>query len=294
MLETSGLADPGNLAPLFWVDSALGSTIYLDGIVTLVDAKNILLTLDTFLPPEGGKDSSTYQTPHFTTAHLQISHADAILINKSDTVTPSHLSALENRIRSINGLAKIHVTKYSQPPALSGALLDLHAYDGVSSLENNDIFNNKGHSHLDPSISTASLYPLPVFTEAKLEKLQAWLQSLLWESRLEFPSDGVAEVKTEAKVELEVYRTKGRIFIEGGSERRRARMMMIQGVREVFEIVDVDVDSNEENKEGRVGGREEDDGGKAEEDEKGKIVLIGRGLTGLPLKQSLDWYLGLG
>ena len=42
LLETTGLADPGNLAPLFWVDDGLGSTIYLDGIVTLVDAKNIL------------------------------------------------------------------------------------------------------------------------------------------------------------------------------------------------------------------------------------------------------------
>ena len=39
LLETTGLADPGNLAPLFWVDKGLASTIYLDGIVTLVDAK---------------------------------------------------------------------------------------------------------------------------------------------------------------------------------------------------------------------------------------------------------------
>jgi G3E family GTPase len=46
LLETTGLADPGNLAPLFWVDDGLGSTIYLDGIVTLVDAKNILRSLD--------------------------------------------------------------------------------------------------------------------------------------------------------------------------------------------------------------------------------------------------------
>ncbi|KAL8957849.1 MAG: hypothetical protein Q9183_005955, partial [Haloplaca sp. 2 TL-2023] len=46
MLETTGLADPGNLAPLFWADEGLGSSVYLDGIVTLVDAKNILLSLD--------------------------------------------------------------------------------------------------------------------------------------------------------------------------------------------------------------------------------------------------------
>lgn len=41
LLETSGLADPGPIASMFWLDDGLGSEIYLDGIVTLVDAKNI-------------------------------------------------------------------------------------------------------------------------------------------------------------------------------------------------------------------------------------------------------------
>ena len=46
ILETTGLADPGNIAPLFWVDEGLGSTIFLDGVVTMVDAINILRSLD--------------------------------------------------------------------------------------------------------------------------------------------------------------------------------------------------------------------------------------------------------
>lgn len=37
----SGLADPGPIASMFWLDDGLGSEIYLDGIVTLVDAKHI-------------------------------------------------------------------------------------------------------------------------------------------------------------------------------------------------------------------------------------------------------------
>jgi G3E family GTPase len=37
----SGLADPGPIASMFWLDDQLGSDIYLDGIVTLVDAKYI-------------------------------------------------------------------------------------------------------------------------------------------------------------------------------------------------------------------------------------------------------------
>ena len=46
LLETTGVADPGNIAPMFWMDEGLGSSIYLDGIVTVVDAKNILKSLD--------------------------------------------------------------------------------------------------------------------------------------------------------------------------------------------------------------------------------------------------------
>ena len=143
MLETSGLADPGNLAPLFWVDDELGSSIYLDGVVTLVDAKNILISLDE-KPAE--TEEAQHDGPHATTAHLQISHADVIIINKCDSITPAHLLTVETRIRAINGLAKIHRTSYSQVPQLESFLLDLHAYDGIDTLD----VASQGHSHLDP------------------------------------------------------------------------------------------------------------------------------------------------
>ena len=152
LLETSGLADPGNLAPLFWVDDGLGSTIYLDGIVTLIDAKNILLSLDE--KPVEEKSDVEHEGLHMTNAHLQISHADVIVINKCDSVTPEQLETVEERITGINGLAKIHKTQYSQVPRLESFLLDLHAYDGVESLD----AMSKGHSHLDPVTSPS---PLP-------------------------------------------------------------------------------------------------------------------------------------
>lgn len=143
LLETTGLADPGNLAPLFWVDEGLGSTIYLDGIVTLVDAKNILASLDE---PTPNDDDNDHDGPLVTTAHLQISHADVIVINKSDLVTSDALLAVKERIQAINGLAKIHVTQQGHVPHLDGFLLDLHAYDDVRELD----LAGKGHSHLDP------------------------------------------------------------------------------------------------------------------------------------------------
>jgi G3E family GTPase len=150
LLETTGLADPGNLAPLFWVDEGLGSTIYLDGIVTLIDAKNILKSLDEPIPDTiQHEDHKGHAGPVLTTAHLQISHADVIVINKSDLVSEVELQAVRERVEAINGLAKIHVTVQGQVPQLEGFLLDLHAYDDVGALD----VSNKGHSHLDPVLS---------------------------------------------------------------------------------------------------------------------------------------------
>ena len=150
LLETTGLADPGNIAPLFWVDDGLGSTIYLDGIVTLVDAKNILRSLDD---PAGkveghddGHDEADGHGPLLTTAHVQISHADVIVINKSDLVDEAGLKTVRDRIEAINGLAKIHVTTQAHVPQLEGFLLDLHSYDSVLPQD----VASKGHSHLDP------------------------------------------------------------------------------------------------------------------------------------------------
>jgi G3E family GTPase len=148
LLETTGLADPGNIAPLFWVDDGLGSTIYLDGIVTLVDAKNVLQNL---VDPSGKVESQEehghdHHGPLMTTAHVQISHADVIVINKADLVKDDELEQVKARIQSINGLAKIHVTERGEVPQLEGFLLDLHAYDQF----NEPDLRSKGHSHLDP------------------------------------------------------------------------------------------------------------------------------------------------
>lgn len=150
LLETTGLADPGNLAPLFWVDDGLGSTIYLDGIVTLVDAKNIVRSLDD--PAGQIEPSDSHPDDHgplLTTAHVQLSHADVIVINKADLVTEEEMAKVRERIESINGLAKIHVTEKGVVPKLEGFLLDLNAYDRI---EDQDL-SRKGHSHVDPVCS---------------------------------------------------------------------------------------------------------------------------------------------
>lgn len=132
LLETTGLADPGNIAPLFWLDEGLGSSIFLDGIITLVDAANILRSLDdkTLLPGEDRKEGE-----EATMAHLQISHADVIVVNKVDLVTGEQLEAVKNRIAGINGLARVMVTERGKVEGLEGWLLDLKAYEGVGTLK---------------------------------------------------------------------------------------------------------------------------------------------------------------
>ncbi|KAF1813306.1 cobW-domain-containing protein [Eremomyces bilateralis CBS 781.70] len=246
LLETTGLADPGNIAPLFWVDEGLGSSIYLDGIVTLVDAKNLVRELDHSVGEEcveGGHGAV------MTTAHLQISHADSIIVNKADLVSAEELAAVTARVRAINSVARVEVTSHSRVPVLEGWLLDLHAYDRVDGegLE----FAEKGHSHLDPTISTIMI-PVPPVAETHLDALDRWLRSVLWESELPVP-DGTMPPS------FEVHRLKGLLALTDGSRK------VIQGVREVFEILDGG---------GPAESGADGSGGAAE----GKLVLIGRGL----------------
>ncbi|KAI9779256.1 MAG: hypothetical protein M1839_007508 [Geoglossum umbratile] len=275
LLETTGLADPGNIAPLFWVDEGLGSTIYLDGIVTLVDARNILHNLDE-RPPRGIEDGDSSGVL-LTTAHLQISHADVIVINKSDLVTAEQVQNIRGRIRAINGLARIHITHHSRLPQLNGLVLDLHAYDDVDSLSTGDA----GHSHLDPAISTIALV-IPAITPHQLEGLDAWLQSVLWDSALP-PESSLSACQQAGTVhtEFEIHRLKGRLCLTNGS------LKIVQGVREVFEIIDAgDVSTAQTKVDSST------TPSNPHMPDTGKIVLIGRGLDGKNWEASLMTAIG--
>ncbi|MEP6713472.1 MAG: GTP-binding protein [Ferruginibacter sp.] len=94
MIETTGLADPGPVAQTFFVDDEMQSQYKIDAIITLVDAKHVLQHID---------DSDECKQ--------QIAFADVIILNKIDLVTAVELQELENRIRRMNALAKIHHTK---------------------------------------------------------------------------------------------------------------------------------------------------------------------------------------
>lgn len=262
LLETTGLADPGNLAPLFWVDEGLGSTIYLDGIVTLVDAKNILESLNEPVKETIQHDEhETHGGPLMTTAHSQISHADVIVINKSDLVSEEELLAVQNRVGAINGLAKVHVTVQGQVPRLEGFLLDLDAYKNVGALD----VSSKGHSHLDPAISTVA-FGVPILDASQLSLLDAWLRSLLWDSQLINQALG-NDANLADSENLAIHRIKARVFMSDGT------VKIVQGVREVFEIfaAPTQLDSIPENA----------------SKPQGKMVLIGKNLSNYDFEASL-------
>ncbi|KAF2836089.1 cobW-domain-containing protein [Patellaria atrata CBS 101060] len=267
IIECTGLADPGNLANLFWLDEDLESSIYLDSIVTVVDAKNILKCLEDPAPStvpgkEENEDTDSHEGPELTIAHLQISHADVIVLNKVDAVTGAELDTVLTRIRAINGLAKIQMTQLNDKTRhwkLDGHILNLHAYDNIDPAELD--FRSKGHSHIDPTISTLTL-TIPVLPASSISLLDAWLRSVLWNST--FPvssassspgSQSTSDSSQELSAPFEVYRLKGRLPLDTG------RTKLIQGVREVFEIVD------------------ERDSSQASRPTRGKIVVIGRGLV---------------
>ncbi|KZM21032.1 uncharacterized protein EKO05_0011159 [Ascochyta rabiei] len=254
LLETTGLADPGNLAPTFWLDDGLGSTIFLDGIVTLVDAKHVLKSLDEGYGDgeeevEKRKHDHDHDGPLLTTAHLQISHADVILINKTDLVGPSELSHVVDRIRSINGLARIKTTTKSEVPQLEGFLLDINAYADVTAADLS--FASKGHSHLDPTITTSTI-SFPALNPEQVDTFDLFLRTVLWDETLPHNTPHDA---------FEIHRLKGRIPVTDG------RVLLLQGVRNLYDINDAKTP--------------------AQVNDEAKLVLIGRGVGQEAFKSSL-------
>jgi G3E family GTPase len=100
ILETTGLADPGPIAAMFWLDEGLDSGLYIDGIVTLIDAKYGLQSLQAKKP-----------AGVINEAVRQVALADTIVINKLDLVTSEQLKSVTQYIRAINGFANLVETK---------------------------------------------------------------------------------------------------------------------------------------------------------------------------------------
>src|SRR5690606_41816889 len=97
-----------------------------------------------------------------TTAQHQISHADVLVINKSDLVTPEQLKKVQERVKGINALAKVVVTERGVANHIDAAaektsggefdgwLLNLHAYDEVDAAVLEKMITKVHGSSVDP------------------------------------------------------------------------------------------------------------------------------------------------
>jgi G3E family GTPase len=128
IVETTGLAEPAPVAQTFFVDEDVKDRAKLDAIVTLVDAKHVLMHLD-----EGDE------------AVQQIAFADVLILNKTDLVSPEELAQVERRIRAINRFAPLHKTQNSEIPL--DQILGRNAFDLQRALELDPFFLKNDHDH---------------------------------------------------------------------------------------------------------------------------------------------------
>ncbi|MGH7293854.1 MAG: CobW family GTP-binding protein [Polyangiaceae bacterium] len=110
LVETTGMADPGPVAQTFFVDEEVREQYALDGIVTMVDAKHVALHLD---------DSRECKE--------QIAFADVVVLNKADLVGDAELASIEQRVRGMNAMARIHRATHADLPV--DRVLDVGGFD---------------------------------------------------------------------------------------------------------------------------------------------------------------------
>lgn len=116
IIETTGLANPGPVAQTFFVDEEVGTYYMLDAVVTVVDARHAMQTLD-----------------EHEEAQRQVGFADKILLSKTDLVDAAQVDVLRQRLTRMNPRATITTVDFGQI-AIS-EVLDLKGFNLNAKLE---------------------------------------------------------------------------------------------------------------------------------------------------------------
>ena len=165
IIETTGLADPAPVAQTFFIDGFVQERFTLDGIITVVDSKNIIDRLDDE-KPEGVENEAVEQ----------VAFADRILLNKTDLVTEeTELAAIEKRLRQHNSDAEIIRCQNSkvEPKRLIG----IQSFDLDKTLQMDPEFldEDQDHEH-DPRVSSTST---KFEGYLNVNKLQQWISIII-------------------------------------------------------------------------------------------------------------------
>lgn len=230
LLETTGLADPYPIINSFWADEALECLAYLDGVLCLVDAKNITKLME-----------------EWPVLKQQIIMADAILINKIDLIDgeqnnnhigdTSSVKEIKRSIGELNPLARIFTSRYGRCEEIDILkLLDIKAYGAVdcsfaahqeSYLNLMDSLSLKA-SHSHNSITSVRLTARRPISRAKFEK---WLFGLLWQE------------DSEARSSFQIFRGKGLLRVQDESGRKKD--ILVQAVRDLYDITELPAESSD-------------------------------------------------
>jgi G3E family GTPase len=175
VIETTGLADPAPVIQTFFMDEEVKAHSFLDAVVTVVDAKHI------------------WQHWEAEEAKEQIAFADVILLNKTDLVAVDNLDELEQRIRSMNAMAKIYRTRNAE--ISMDDLLGVKAFDLQRALEiDPDFLGEEAHQH-DETVGSVAIVESG---EVDGQRLNEWIGLLLQTQGADiFRMKGIVNVKGE-------------------------------------------------------------------------------------------------
>jgi G3E family GTPase len=91
IIETTGIADPGPVVQTFFIEEKMKEKFTLDAVLTVVDAKYILMRLAEEKPDKVANE-----------ALQQVLFADRILLNKTDLVTDQELDAVYRKLYELH------------------------------------------------------------------------------------------------------------------------------------------------------------------------------------------------
>lgn len=116
IIETTGMANPGPVCQTFFMDDDIADYYRLDAVITVVDAKHGMETLD-----------------NQEEAQKQVGFADRILISKKDLVNEVDYEALRARLVRINPRASITPVNFGETDLK--VLLDISGFNLNSILD---------------------------------------------------------------------------------------------------------------------------------------------------------------
>jgi G3E family GTPase len=94
VVETTGMAEPAELVPLFRRHGPIAEGFRLAGVVTVADAAHVAIDVE-----------------NSPVAQSQVAVADLLVLNKRDRVSPTSLAAAERALRAVNPLARLITTE---------------------------------------------------------------------------------------------------------------------------------------------------------------------------------------